>query len=136
MHKRYRRPIKDLEFSPWRESEIPKTMPSQDHCQVQSIKSIPWVSPWRSRLGTQEATPKILSICVAAPGRRCKSSKRDTKEKIRAIIFQRNQNYYLPLQASDVSHHDFLHLCQYHENLYLDISHGPGRAAKLGAMPS
>jgi hypothetical protein len=39
IHKRYRRPIKDLEFSPWRESEFTKQCLQQGHCQAQPMKA-------------------------------------------------------------------------------------------------
>ena len=39
-----------------------------------------------------------------------------------------------PLQASNHSHHDFLHHSPNHENLYR-LFHGNGKAAKLRATP-
>jgi hypothetical protein len=33
-------------------------------------------------------------------------------------------------------HHDFIRLCQYNENIYLDMSHGTKKKAKHHAMPS
>jgi hypothetical protein len=44
--------------------------------------------------------------------------------------------HLIAIANSDRSHHDFPHLYGYHENLYLDMSHGTAKKAKLHATPS
>jgi hypothetical protein len=60
----------------------------------------------------------------------------DTHEESMPHSLHRNQYTFPPLQTSDRSHHDILHICQIHGNLYLDISHGTDKKAKLRATPS
>jgi hypothetical protein len=43
VHKRHRRPIIDLRFSPWRNSSLSKQCLQQEHYQTQPIKARPWI---------------------------------------------------------------------------------------------
>jgi hypothetical protein len=50
VHKRCRRPIIDLRFSPWRKSLLSKECLQQDHCQAQPIKARFWIFILKGRL--------------------------------------------------------------------------------------
>jgi hypothetical protein len=52
MHKRCRRPIIDLRFSPWRKSSLSKQCLQQEYWQIKLIKADLGFSPWKIELWT------------------------------------------------------------------------------------
>jgi hypothetical protein len=87
----------------------------------------------------KEHHQKMESICPVAPScqyRCCKTPNTYTQEEPVQQVFITTNQYTSPLlQNSDRSHHDFLHLCQCHGNLYLDMSHNTNTTAELRATP-
>jgi hypothetical protein len=59
VHKHHHRPIKDLGFSPWRYSPLSKQCLQQKPCEVQPIKTRPWIFILKGKIRN--------FTCVVAP---------------------------------------------------------------------
>jgi hypothetical protein len=95
--------------------------------------------PENLRLGTRGLPSRMQSTYdVATPtcqGCCCKSSNTGHIGRTCATLSSSQPVPSLPLPTSDHNHHNFLHLCQFHENLYVDMSHGTNKRRSFAPRP-
>jgi hypothetical protein len=125
MHKHYGRPIEDLGFSSLEKSDFTR-MPDLGGFHPEIRDSV--LAEHHKKCSPLVWPPPLAKAAAA-------SHQIPNTEKNYAPSFHYNQYTSLSLQTSVRSHHDFLHLFQYHRNLYLDMSHGTDKKAKLRTTP-
>ena len=115
-------------FTPEKD-RIPKQCLPQDHCHVQPMKTIPWaftlkITAWYSR----STTWNVVHLCCRPLIPRLLLQILNTRHTGKPVLqFFIAEISSPPLQASNHSHHDFLHHSPNHENLYR-LFHNNGRS--------
>jgi hypothetical protein len=101
---------------------------------MSSSRSLPWKSETRySRSTTKNAVhlcfhTRLLRLLLQV-------AKHPTHKENLCRIVLIATSAYPPLPNSDRSHHNFLHLCQFHENLYVHMSHGTDKRRSFTPHP-
>src|SRR4051812_17472731 len=86
---------------------------------------------------TNKDQPLGFHLCCHPPCQDCYCKSSNTRDTGRtcATLSSTQPTLSLPKPTFDCSRHDFLHLCQFHGNLYEDMSHGTDQKMKFRAPP-